>query len=438
MILPDRRLVRAVGVWTVASVLGVAVPALLVPLAAALGVLAALALWDAVALLRRPAPVLERRVPDHAYVGREAEVEVCVRNPAAVGVEAEVWDEVPADVACGDPHFPLVAVRPGEVETVRYRVCPAVRGDRPFGTAVAFVRGPTGLLRRRCTLAARQELRVYADVSRFMRPEALDPRRVFASMGVRPAPRRGDGMDFESLRDYVPGDDPRRLDWAATARRGRHVLRCYQHERNHTVMLALDASRLMGGVCDGRTKLDHAIDAALALAYAALAVSDRVGVVVFDREVRGHLAPRARRGDLGVLVDALRGVQPRLVEADYRALVRDLAARQRQRSLVVIFTDFVETDPGAIVEPLALLARRHRVLCVCVRDPAYAAVDPRPPGGDPLGLYRRLVVGDLLRERDGALSRLRRRGVQTLDLPPQAIRAPLLNRYLAIRYGPER
>ena len=102
----------------------------------------------------------------------------------------------------------------------------------------------------------------------------------------------GDGMDFDSLRDYLPGDDPRRVDWRATARRGRLVVRQYQHERNHTVLIAVDASRLMAGDVDGRSKLDHAVDAGLALAYAALQAGDRVGLLAFDRELRGFCAPR--------------------------------------------------------------------------------------------------------------------------------------------------
>jgi len=117
-----------------------------------------------------------------------------------------------------------------------------------------------------------------------------------------------------------------------------------------------------------------------------------------------------------------------------------VGARQRRRALVVVLTDFVEVDAASLVAPLVLLARRHRVLLVAMRDPAYEALAPgAPPGADaPLDLYRRVVLDELLREREAALGRLRRGGLETVDLLPEAITAEVLNRYLTIRHGPER
>jgi uncharacterized protein (DUF58 family) len=321
----------------------------------------------------------------------------------------------------------------------RYAIQPRRRGDRPFGEVVALVRSPLGFLRRRHRGGGGDDvLRVYPDTTRLLHPAALDPTRVLAALGVKPAPRRGDGMEFDALRDYLPGDDPRRVDWRATARRGRLVVRQFQHERNHTVLIAIDASRLMAGEIDGRSKLDHAVDAGLALAYAALQAGDRVGLIAFDREVRGFCAPRAHRRQLGVLIDVLRPLQPRLVEPDYRVLVRTLAARHRQRALLVVLTDVVEAGAAIFTEPLAVLGRRHRVLLVAVRDHAFAALDAVGGATDVLAVSRRLVLADLARERDTALATLRRGGVQCVDLPPPAITAAVLQRYLALRYGPER
>jgi len=319
-------------------------------------------------------------------------------------------------------------------------VRPRLRGDRALGPAVALERSALGLWRRHTLAGEGQLLRVFPDASRFLRPEALNPDRVLETLGVRRSRRRGEGMEFESLREYVPGDDPRRVDWKATARRGRLVTRLHQHERNHTVLIAVDASRLMGGRSRGRTKLDHAVDAALALAYAALASGDRAGMAVFDARVRAELAPRSHRSGLGDFVELLRPVQPRLVEADYRALARALTTRQQRRALVVVLTDFVEADPASLVGPLALLARRHRVLLVAIRDRLFDGLDARSPAGaDPARHgFRRVVLDDLLREREQTLARLRRAGLHTLDLVPERITAGVLNRYLELRYGDER
>src|SRR5262249_32524891 len=158
------------------------------------------------------------------------------------------------------------------------------------------------------------------------------------------------------------------------------------------------ASRLMAGRIDDRTKLDYAVDAALALAYAALACGDRVGMVAFDEAVRGHLAPRAHRHHLGLFIEFLRTVQPRPGEANYRELLSSLAVRQRQRALVVVLTDFIEADAEALAQPLMLLARRHRVLLVAVRDRVYGILDPSAaPATAATDVFRRVVVDDLLR-----------------------------------------
>jgi uncharacterized protein (DUF58 family) len=437
---PDRRLLAAVAAWVALGVAAVAVPVLWPLAAGAALLLAAVLAWDALLLRRTPRIEIERRLPVRAVEGRSSDLAVWLRNPGRLPVLAEVFEEIPADLSATEPHWPRVVLPAGETLALRYSVTPRIRGDRPLGAVLLLERSPLGLLRRSATGPGGDVLRVYPDATRFLRPEALDPKRVLAAIGVKPARRRGEGMEFESLREFVAGDDPRRLDWAASARRGRSVVRLYQHERNHSVVIALDASRLMAGRIGGRTKLDYAVDASLALSFAAMGAGDRVGMAVFDAQVRGFIPPRRGRADLGQFVEMLRPVQPRLVEADFQALVRTLATRQRQRSLLVILTDFVEADAAPFAAPLAVLARRHRVLLIAIRDRVFRELDAGKgwEGEAGLGLYRRIVLDDLLREREVALGRLRRRGLQTLDLPPEAITATVLNRYLAIRYGAER
>lgn len=433
MIAPDRRLLAAVGVWTGFALLGVFAPALWPLLAAAALALVGLAAWDLLALRRAPRVQLTRQLPVSAFVQRRAELALQVANRDAVAVECDLFDPLPADLAADAPARAGVLIAPGATFTWSYAAQPAQRGDRRLDAALALRRSPLGCWRRREAGQPGALLRVFPDATRFLRPQALDPRQVLAQMGIKPARRRGDGMDFESLRDYLPGDDPRRVDWRATARRGRLVVRQFQHERNHTVLIAVDSSRLMGGDVDGRHKLDHAIDAALALAYAALAAGDRVGMLVFDRELRGYCAPRPHPRQLGACLELLRGVQPRLVEADYRALLRALAARHRQRALVVVLTDFVEAGAAAFAEPLAVLGRHHRLLLVALRD---VLLDESGAAG--LDLYRRIVLDDLAQARETALATLRRGGVQTIDLPPASVTGAVLNRYLALRHGPDR
>lgn len=441
---PDRRLLLATGAWVLAAAAAVVFPPLGLATAVTGALLAAAVAADALLLWRTPSLRLQRRLPERLQVGSRVRVAIEVTNPGARPLRVDVYDELPRDLAPRDPVFLDVDVAPGETRVLPYPVAPGVRGDRRLGPIAALARSPLGLLRRRVLAGEGQSLRVLPDTGRFLPTGALSPKQVLASLGVKPSRQRGEGMEFESLRDYVPGDDPRRIDWRATARRGRLVTRLHQHERNHTVMIAVDASRLMGSRAGGgRTKLDAAVDAALALAWSALHAGDRVGLVVFDRERRVFLEPLARRAALGAFVESLAPVQSRLVEADYRVLSASLLGRRQKRSLVVVLTDFAETDPESLLTPLGLLARRHRVLLVALRDRRFDALDPRRAGAGGGGrrarreapaLYERIVLDDLLREREQTLARLRLAGIHTLDLVSEEVTAAVLNRYLAMRY----
>jgi uncharacterized protein (DUF58 family) len=438
---PARRLVATLLGFAAAAAVGAAVPPLLVPLAGAFLALLSLLVWDAWQLAARAAIRAERALPPRAFVDNEAWVEVRLAHDGAAPVRAAFADELPRDVAAVEPRYEDVLVPPGAGAKVRYAIRPTARGDRPLGPLWVWATSPLGFFRRRAAFAEGATLRVYPDTARLLRAGALDPKRVLAVLGQKPARRRGDGMEFESLRDYVPGDDPRRVDWAASGRRSRAVVRVYQHERNHAVLIAVDASRLMAARsasrAGARSKLDCAVESTLALTLAALGTGDRVGLAVFDRTVRTWLPPRARRTELGEFVEALRPVRPRPVEADYGALVGALAARQRQRALIVLLTDFVEAESARLAAPLAIVAKRHRLLLVAIRDPLYAELEGAS-GPPATALQRRIVLDDLLHERETALATLRRQGVETLDLFPEQITGPLLNRYLALRYGPER
>jgi uncharacterized protein (DUF58 family) len=427
---PDLRLVRLAAAWTVASAASIVWPAL-VPAWLVASVFAALAAAaDAVRLARAPAIDVRRTIPERAILGRDATIVVTLRNPGPRDVDVEVVDELPADVAATEPRHANVRITADATIELREPIRPAVRGDLRLGPVIVLERSPLGLWRRRRVVATDEVLRVYPDASRYVRTESLRPNRILALLGARPARERGAGMEFESLRDYVVGDDVRRIDWAASARRGRLVTRLYQHERNRTVLIALDASRLMATVVDGRTKLDHAVEAALVLAYGAVTAGDRVGMLVFDDRVRAALEPAPRR-HLGAFVDVLRTVQPRPVEADYVALARRVAA-QRRSALVIVLSDFVEADTATLVEPLVMLARRHRILFAAIRDRLFATLTPAPEEGA-LAPYRRLVLDELLVEREATLARLRRAGVEALDVAPERITAPVLNAYLAMR-----
>jgi uncharacterized protein (DUF58 family) len=431
---PERRLIQAAALWLVGASLCAAWPVLLWPVALALALGVGVTGAEALALRRRPPLRVRRIVPSRAVIGRRSEIRIRIENASDRPVVVSAEDEWPEDLADASPSFAGVSVGAGSRIELAAPILPRRRGDRPLGRLVVFDRGPLGLLRRRSVDDAAAVVPVFPDARKLMRAAGLDPRELLGRSGLQRSRRRGHGSEFESLREYVVGDDPRHLDWAATARRGRLVTRLFQHERNYTLVIAVDTSRLMAAECaDGRTKLDHAVDASLTLALAALARGDRVELVLFDREIRGHVAPRFHRGEVGPIVDLLRRAEPTTVEADYRGLVRGLLTRRRGRALVVVITDFADSETAGIEAPLRLLQKHHRSLIVALRDPIFARLQPghAAESRDP---FEKLAIDELLLDRELALARMRQAAVQTVDLPPEQVIAPLLNRYLEFRY----
>jgi uncharacterized protein (DUF58 family) len=240
----------------------------------------------------------------------------------------------------------------------------------------------------------------------------------------------GRGTELERLRDYVPDDDYRRIAWKATARRGRPVVVVHEIERSQNLVLLVDAGRLMGAPSGDLDKLDHAVNAALALAYVAVGVGDRVGLLVFADRVEQYLPPARGRRQLQVLLEALYRVSAQPVESDPARALRHLAARNPKRSLVVLFTDQAEaSEAEALLGPLGLIARHHLAMCVLVADPELGALAAAPLD-DTRRAYERVVAQRLLDERRAVVERLEGRGAIVVDVAADRLSAETVDRYL--------
>jgi uncharacterized protein (DUF58 family) len=256
-----------------------------------------------------------------------------------------------------------------------------------------------------------------------------------AVLGIRRVRHRGGSTEFESLRDYVSGDDVRRLDWKATARRARLIVRNQEAERNQTVLLLVDCGRLMNATEDGVAKLDHAVNAALLLAHVALARGDRVGLCTFSGKVHSFLVPRGNLAQNRLIGDALYDLRGDYSESDHARCLKFVAARHSKRSLLVVLTDFVDATTAAeMVAHLELAARRHVVLFAALKDPfldraASAVADTE------LAAFKKAAALDLLHDRREVLERIRHAGGFVVDAQPGEITPPIINRYLEVMFG---
>ena len=357
-----------------------------------------------------------------------------VLGRSVLGTPAEAVPGDPTggpDVACfGADASPLVLER-------RYRG--RVRGARQLGDLRLRLTSPLGLCVRQCRLAGAQSLLVQPALAGLRRTLRLAASERWQDLGVRRLRRRGGKTEFESLRDYVHGDDVRLVDWKAFARRGRPTVREFQVERGQELVVLVDCGRRMlqktsEGRGRGWSKLDHALDAALELAAVALQEGDRVGLLAYDSGVRAWVPPRRGARALAGLIRAVFDLEPRAVEADLSRALREVSIRHRRRAFLVVLSDV--PDPLSIERQRATLAqagRRQRVVFAALDDPSVRAVaaGAEPPGPEASAL--RAAATHLCWERRRSLDRLRGAGVRVLDALPAETAGPLLSEWLAAR-----
>ncbi len=370
-----------------------------------------------------------RELPEVVARGSEATLTWRVSNPTGRRQRVALADELPPSWSCPDRRARLV-VPPGATATVTRTIRPARRGRFDLGGITVRVHGPFGLVARQQWVPVPGRLRVYpAFPSRDEVLLRIDRARV-AEVGVRATAGRGGGTDFEALRDYEIDDETRRLDWAATARVGRPIVRTYRIERNQHVMVVVDTGRAMATTVAGVTRLESALDAVLALALTASRVGDKVGLLAHDDRLRSSVAPTSRPDRDGVLLESVYELEPRLVETDHAAIVAALSSRVRRRSLVVVLTDLAEGVTGPSLLPvLPLVARRHLVVVGAVTDPALTA-RAEATATDAEGAYRKAAAVQALEERARLTAGLRELGVEVVDVPPRQLAVRLVDRYL--------
>ena len=372
-----------------------------------------------------------RRTPARISLGAAARIELRLDNRLPRRLRVRVTDDLPpllrregADVL--DAWLPA-----RREERVVYTAKTVRRGDAVFGDVHLRIAGPLGFAWVQRRIPRADPVRVVPGVLEVKRYRLLGMRNRLREAGFRSVRQRGEGGAFESLREYVRGDDPRTLDWKASARHSKLIVRQFELERRQNVMICIDAGRLMTQKVGERERLDYALTAALLLADVAGVHDDAVGLLVFSDRVEQFIPPA--RKSLSRLADALGEVHARMVEPNYPAAFTYLARQVRRRSLLVLFTDVI--DPlasAALVSQLTRAAERHLPLAVAIRNPDLEAAAAQEPV-DEAAVYRRAAAEELLQSRAAALAAMQRAGVLIADTRPGDAVPAAVNRYLDVK-----
>jgi uncharacterized protein (DUF58 family) len=372
----------------------------------------------------------DRSGPTSARLGEPVEVGLRVTNPGRRRVRAVLRDAWPPSAgAPADRHALLVP--PGQRRTVVTTLRPVRRGERTARRVTVRSFGPLGLAARQGSHEVPWTVRVLpAFHSRKYLPSRLA--RLQQLDGRQAALVRGQGTEFDSLREYVIGDDVRSIDWRASARAADMMVRTWRPERDRHLVLVLDTGRTCAGRVGDIPRLDAAMDAALLLGALAARAGDRVDLIAYDRQVRAEVRGASGTELLPSLVRAMAPLEPALVETDARGLVAQVLRRTRRRSLVVLLTglDAAPLELG-LLPVLPVLTSRHRLLLASVADPRVAEM--ARARGDAEAVYDAAAAERTLAERRQVTALLGRHGVDVVDEVPDRLAPALADRYLALK-----
>lgn len=387
--------------------------------------------------LSTPAPwqvVVQRELPEQIGLGDRIEGAYQITSRARRTLTIRIFDRFPRSLSVtrarrGDERIP-----PGSTVVIPFDLRGGERGDWGLGPVVLRVDGRLGLLRRSIRYEPGDSVLVVPSTAGLRRLRLLTMQHRLRDAGLRNIRRRGEGTTFASLREYVTGDDPRHVDWKATARRRKLISREYTVEQGQTVLIAIDSGRMMTQLSEGIPRFEHALSSAMLLATIATRAHDNVGLMIFDDDVRAFVPASRGKQALERIRLASLSATASMAEPDYATAFRLLSERHRKRSLVVLFTDVVDPRASrALIAHTARSAARHVLLVVALRNDHL--VDAAVPVGHESAarLFESAAAEELVAAREDALQRMRAAGVQVIDVSPAAMTPAVINRYLEIK-----
>lgn len=429
-VFPTRRAAAIVALaafaWLLPGPIGVSIGAALL---AAVG---ALVVFDYVRLPRRRDVTAQRVAPESIGLGDAADLRYEMTSRWPWPIHAALFQNLPTALSAERAEIEL-RLEGASQSTIVIPVVARARGRHPLGGAALRLMTPLGLLARYVRVPVDGEVLVVPSLTHVRHFRLLAMQHRLTDAGIRALRRRGEGQSFVGLREYVPGDDPRLVDWKATARHQQLITREHTVERSQTVMILVDCGRVMTQLAGAFSRFEHVLSAAIVLTDVAATSGDQVGLLAFDDELRAFVPAQRGRAALRNVRAALSGLEATLTEPDYSAAFRTLALRQRKRALVVFFTDLIDARVArSLVSHVSRSAQRHLVVVVAIQNDALIAA-ARPNTLGALALYRSAAAEELIHEREEALARMRRAGVAVLDVAPTQMAAAVVNRYTEVK-----
>jgi uncharacterized protein (DUF58 family) len=385
-----------------------------------------------VVLIPREALRVQRRVQPILRQSQPFTVELTLLNQGDRPGMFQIVDSPPIDFASTEHAF-SIPLKPRKETAHTYSLKSYRRGNFAFGSIYYRITGPLGLMQHQGKIDLPQAVQVLPDMSGEGSRDLQLVLAGAAQAGRRKSARRGEGSEFESLREHLRDDDFRHIDWKASAKRGKLISRQYETERDQRLMILLDTGRLMSPKIGSYRKLDYAINACVHLAQVALHKGDLVGYAIFNDELLAFAEPQKGQAQMSHFVRNLTALQATRHESDYAALFHQVMRSCSRRTLIVCFTDLFDSHSANTLLQAALpLMPRHLPVIVTVSNSEILAVTKKAPTNE-FEVYRHVAASEIWNDYQRTLRGLRSRGVTTVSVPAQELSTAAINEYLRIK-----
>ncbi|HEY6273361.1 MAG TPA: DUF58 domain-containing protein [Terriglobales bacterium] len=386
-------------------------------------------------LIQLPAPhqlVAQRSWGGPPSLRNDLEIILQIENQGRRPVVCRVLDDVPRALRAGPPTLEIRAAPLG-LGSASYYVRPLQRGDVKLGAAYLRYQSPALFAERWAQAGLDQTIRVFPDLEEAKRHNIYLSRARQIELEKRLIRQRGVGREFESLREYQPGDEFRNISWTATARRGKHITKLFQVERSQAVWIVMDAGRLLRARVGELSKLDLSVNAALSLAQIALYSGDRVGVLVYGRSVQQRVGLGRGLPHLRSILEGLASAHEEVAEADHLRAASALLQLQKQRGLIIWITDLADTSmTPEVIESASQVLAKHLLLFVAIAQTDLLALSLKYPRS-PRDMFEVAAAQELIHRREALLGRIRTRGALALEVSPSVLTTTLVNQYLEVK-----
>lgn len=373
----------------------------------------------------------ERTVAERLSNGDDNEVTIKLRSSYPFITDVEVIDEIPFIFQVRN-FSRRVRLMPGEQTTISYTLCPKERGSYGFGYIRVFATTTWGIVQRRFTLGESKEVKVYPSYLMLNKYE-LATLRTNTETGNKRIRRIGNATEFAQIKDYVPDDDYRKINWKASARRHQLMVNVYEDERAQHIYNVIDTGRVMQQTFQGMTLLDHAINASLVLSHIALRKDDNVGLATFNNKPGTFLASARRQAQMSNILETLYNIHTEFQESDFAALSSHILNFIRKRSLIILYTNFFSVNALRRQLPyLRQISKHHRLLIVFFEDNEQNEY-MKSTAGNVEEYFRHVMAEKNAFERRSIITLLQQNGILALLTEPQKLNVDVLNKYIDIK-----